>query len=131
MWSYRLTAKFLIATIQVNLCCIILASLGISKEFTWSFIVKFLPSTYIITANSWPPPLISQLCLQLQIWTELHCFLQLGCFWIYITSFWTLVCIFEVNRMIWIKLSCLLGGLTLAELSTGWFDFSWTDFWVV
>jgi len=58
---YKLMAKILITTIQVNLCCLIPASLGISTKFTWIVVIYFLPSTYIITVISWLPSLISQL----------------------------------------------------------------------
>ena len=50
--------KFLIATIQV-------ASSQLHQESAQNLpellLIKFLPSTYTITAISWPPPLISQL----------------------------------------------------------------------
>ena len=35
VWWYRLMAKILITTIQVNLYCLIPASLGISTQFSW------------------------------------------------------------------------------------------------
>jgi len=57
----------LIKTIQVNLCCLIPASLRISTKFTWIVLIKFLPSTYTIAAISWPSPLISQLFFILAI----------------------------------------------------------------
>ena len=41
LWWYRLMAKILITTIQVNLCCLIPASLGISTKFTWIVVIKF------------------------------------------------------------------------------------------
>ena len=50
--------KNLIATIQVKLCCLIPASLGLSEKL---LLLKFSPLAYTITAISWPPPLISQL----------------------------------------------------------------------
>jgi len=61
LWWYRSMAKILITTIQVNLCCLIPTSLGISTRFTWIVVIKFLPSAYTITAIFLVPPLISQL----------------------------------------------------------------------
>ena len=49
---YSLMAKILITTIQVNLCCLIPASPGLSTKFTWIVVIKFLPSTYTTTAIS-------------------------------------------------------------------------------
>jgi len=43
-------AKILIITIQES-----------AQNSPELFLLKFLPSTYTITAISWPPPLISQL----------------------------------------------------------------------
>ena len=41
LWWYRLMAKILITTIQVNLlCCFIIASQGISTKFTWIVVIK-------------------------------------------------------------------------------------------
>ena len=40
LWWYRLMAKILIATIQVNLHCLIPALLGISTKFTWIVVTK-------------------------------------------------------------------------------------------
>jgi len=40
LWWYRLVTKILITTIQVNLCCLILAPLGISTKFTWIVVIK-------------------------------------------------------------------------------------------
>ena len=41
-----------------QLCCLILALAQNSPQL---LLLKFLPSTYAITAISWPPPLISRL----------------------------------------------------------------------
>ena len=49
--------KILIITILVNLCCLIPTSPGISTKL---LLLKYLLSTYTITAISWLPPLISQ-----------------------------------------------------------------------
>jgi len=40
LWWYRLMVKISIATIQVNLCCLIPASLGISSKFIWIVVIK-------------------------------------------------------------------------------------------
>jgi len=39
-------AKILIITIQVKLCFLILASLGIGTKFTYIVIIKFFPSIF-------------------------------------------------------------------------------------
>ena len=58
LWWYRLKAKILITIIQVN---IELIPVKRQQKLTWIVVIKFLPSTYTITAISWPPPLILQL----------------------------------------------------------------------
>ena len=35
-----------------------------------------------------------------------------------------------VYWMTWLRLNCLLGDMTLAELSSRWFDFIWTVIWL-
>ena len=68
-----LTVKILIATIKINLWCLIPASLWISTKF---IVIKFLPSSQPFLAHSffhifshWP------------FWMGPHIFLQPGCFW--------------------------------------------------
>ena len=42
----RIMEKFLITTIQANLCCLLQASLGIGTKFTWIVVIKILPLSY-------------------------------------------------------------------------------------
>ena len=74
--------KILITTIQVNLCCLIL---GISTKFTWIVVTKILPSTYTITAISWPPLWFHNFFSDWPFWIGPHLFLQPGCFWVFVT----------------------------------------------
>ena len=50
-------------------------------KLTW-IVIKILPSTYTITAISWPPPLISQLFHTSHFKQGRTFFLQPGCFWV-------------------------------------------------
>ena len=61
LWWYRLMAKFLIITIEVNFLLIPSKAGMRQHKLTRIVVIKILPSTYTITAISWPPPLISQL----------------------------------------------------------------------
>ena len=87
--------KTLIATIQVNLWCFILTLPEISTKFTWIVATKILSSTYTITAISWLPFLF-HIFFPLAILNRLglHLFLQPGFFWVYITCFCNLTCVF-------------------------------------
>ena len=51
----RLIAKFLIATIQANLCCHLQVSLGFSPKFTWIVVIK------IFTINLPSQPFLGRL----------------------------------------------------------------------
>ena len=64
------------AIIQINLCCLILASPGISTKFTWIVVIKFFPSTYTITAFSWLP-------LHFHIFFPTGYFIKMGCTFFY------------------------------------------------
>jgi len=122
-------SKFLITTIQVNLCCLIPRN---QHKFTWIVLLKFCHQ-----------PMSSQPFLGHPLW--FHNFshtshfgqgrtcLQLVCFWVVITSFiinFNLhFCFYrlQLNWMNWLQLNCLLcdlncllGDLILTELSTAW-----------
>ena len=53
----RIMAKFLMTTIQANLCCLLQASLGIGTKFTWSVVIKnfaiILPSQPLLGCHLW------------------------------------------------------------------------------
>jgi len=91
----RLMAKIFITTIQVNLCCLIPASLGISTKFTWIIVIKNFAINLYHHSHFLATPLISQLFFPLAILTRAAPFLQLGCFWADITSVCNLTCILQ------------------------------------
>jgi len=76
-WLWR--SKILIPAIQVNFV-LIPNEAGMSTNWPELLQLKFLPSTYTITAISCPPPLISQLLFTLAILNRAASFLQLVCF---------------------------------------------------
>ena len=78
----RLKAKFLITTIQLNLCCLLHISLRFGTKFTWIVIIRILPLAYHhITIISWPPLWILHLFSQ-QHSCEPHTVFTTGLFWI-------------------------------------------------
>ena len=90
LWWYRLKAKILITTIQVNLCCLIPASLEISTKFTWIVVIKFfhqpIPSQPFLgrhfdftTFSHWP------------FLNRAAPFSQPGCFWVAFINYITRV----------------------------------------
>jgi len=72
-------AKILVTTIQVNLCCLIPASLEIGTNSPELSLLKFLSST-ITTADSWLPAWISQLFYPVYFTWGRTIFSQLGFF---------------------------------------------------
>jgi len=84
LWWYRLIAKIFITTIQVNFV-LILVKLGWGNiNWTELLLLKFLPSTYTITAISQPPPLISQpfhMTIPKQYWKTVKKWIVVG-FWV-------------------------------------------------
>ena len=88
LWPCRLMGKFLITTIQINLCCLILASPGISTKFTWIVVIKIFPSTYTITAIFF---------LGHPLWFDN--FFHTGCFWADITSFCNIFTRFRCKQL--------------------------------
>jgi len=81
-----LMTKFLITTIQVNLCCLLHVSLGFGTKFTWIVVIKnfviSLPSQPFLGRHFWISHLFSQWPFRGH--TVL---LQLGCFGLDFTSF--------------------------------------------
>jgi len=78
----RIMAKFLITTIQANLCCLLQASLGIGNKFTWIVIKNFaiiLPSQPLLSHHLWFQN-FCRFCMGTP-------FLQFGCFCVDFTSF--------------------------------------------
>ena len=74
-----LITKILIITIQVNLCCLLHASLGFGTKFTWIIVIKFLLLIYHrshFLATTW----ISLLFSQWPSWGLHSFFLQLAVF---------------------------------------------------
>ena len=58
LWWCRLMRKFLITTNQVNFVLIPGETRMRQHKLIWIVAIKIFPSTYTITAISWPPPFL-------------------------------------------------------------------------
>ena len=83
LWWYRLMAKFLIATIQVNF--VLIPSEGL--KLTWIVVIKIFPINLYHHSHFLAAPFISQLFSYWPFLNRAALFLQPGCFWVDITSF--------------------------------------------
>jgi len=82
----RLMAKYLIKTIQVNLCCLLHVSLKFGTKFTWIVVIK----NFAISLLPSQPFLGHHLGFHILFtiaFLELHPFLHQGCFGLDFTSF--------------------------------------------
>ena len=112
LWWYRLIAKNLIKAIQVNLCGLIPASLGISTRFTWIGVIKFfchqpIPSQPIRGRPLWFHNFFTLVILN----RAASFFTAIGCFCVDIIYFCNLTCILH----------------TVDELYNN--ESSWTVYW--
>ena len=95
LWWYRLMAKTLVSTaIQVNLCCLIPASLKISTKFTGIVVIKIFSISLCHHCHLLAAPLDFKTLFTQAILNRATPFLQPGWFWVDITSFCNLTCMF-------------------------------------
>ena len=131
-------AQILIAIIQVNLCCLLPASLGLGTKLTWIIAIK------ICAINLPSQPLLGR---QLGF----HNFFYTGHFeqatpfftaWLFLSRFHFFLLITLITCVLlqvdelctgWLNPSWevfYIGELALAELSTEWLGSGWTLYWV-